>query len=213
LTPGEDCLQLNVWTPGLKDNRKRLVMVFYHGGGFSTGFDNALASYDGESLARHDVVVVTCNHRLNLFGYLNLPEVGGVKYTANAGLLDQLAVLQWVKDNITQFGGDPGNVTIFGQSGGGGKVLCMMAMPSAKGLFHRVINQSGPFLQFESRDTARAMTEEMMHQLGLARGDVDKLQDMPVDRLVGASAEMIKKLGAAAPVFRRQYGLAAGGRR
>ena len=208
LTPGEDCLQLNVWTPGLKDNRKRPVMVFYHGGGFSTGFDNALASYDGESLARHDVVVVTCNHRLNLFGYLNLPEVGGTKYVANPGLLDLVAVLQWVKDNITQFGGDPGNVTIFGQSGGGGKVLCLMAMPSAKGLFHRVINQSGPFLQFESRDTARAMTEEVMRQLGLARGDVDKLQDMPVDRLVGAGAEMIKKLGAAAPVFRRQYGLA-----
>ena len=208
LTPGEDCLQLNVWTPGLKDNRKRPVMVFYHGGGFSTGFDNALASYDGESLARHDVVVVTCNHRLNLFGYLNLTEVGGAKYAANPGLLDLVAVLQWVKDNITQFGGDPGNVTIFGQSGGGGKVLCLMAMPSAKGLFHRVINQSGPFLQFESRDTARAMTEEVMHQLGLARGDVDKLQDVPVDRLVGASAEMIKKLGAAAPVFRRQYGLA-----
>jgi para-nitrobenzyl esterase len=131
LTPGEDCLQLNVWTPGLKDNRKRPVMVFYHGGGFSTGFDNALASYDGESLARHDVVVVTCNHRLNLFGYLNLPEVGGSKYTANAGLLDLVAVLQWVKDNIAQFGGDPGNVAIFGQSGGGGKVLCLMAMPSA----------------------------------------------------------------------------------
>jgi para-nitrobenzyl esterase len=208
LTPGEDCLQLNVWTPSLKDNRKRPVMVFYHGGGFSTGFDNALASYDGESLARHDVVVVTCNHRLNLFGYLNLPEVGGTKYTANAGLLDQVAVLQWVKDNITQFGGDPGNVTIFGQSGGGGKVLCMMAMPSAVGLFHRVINQSGPFLQFESRDTARAMTEETMHQLGLGRGDVDKLQDMPVDRLVGAAAEMIKKLGAPSPVFRRTYGVA-----
>jgi para-nitrobenzyl esterase len=208
LTPGEDCLQLNVWTPGVKDNRKRPVMVFYHGGGFSTGFDNALASYDGESLARHDVVVVTCNHRLNLFGYLNLPEVGGSKYTANSGLLDLVAVLHWVKNNIGQFGGDPGNVTIFGQSGGGGKVLCLMAMPSAKGLFHRVINQSGPFLQFESRDTARAMTEEVMRQLGLARGDVDKLQDMPVDRLVGAGAEMIKKLGAAAPVFRRQYGLA-----
>jgi para-nitrobenzyl esterase len=208
MTPGEDCLQLNVWTPGLKDNRKRPVMVFYHGGGFSGGSDQDLASYDGESLARHDVVVVTCNHRLNLFGYLNLPEAGGTKYVANPGLLDLVAVLQWVKDNITQFGGDPGNVTIFGQSGGGGKVLCLMAMPSARGLFHRVINQSGPFLQFESRDTARAMTEEVMHQLGLGRGDVDKLQDMPVDRLVGAAAEMIKKLGAAAPVFRRQFGVA-----
>jgi para-nitrobenzyl esterase len=208
MTPGEDCLQLNVWTPGLKDNRKRPVMVFYHGGGFSGGSDQDLASYDGESLARHDVVVVTCNHRLNLFGYLNLTEVGGTKYTANPGLLDQVAVLQWVKDNIAQFGGDAGNVTIFGQSGGGGKVLCLMAMPSAKGLFHRVINQSGPFLQFESRDTARAMTEEVMRQLGLGRGDVDKLQGMPVDRLVGAAAEMITKLGAPSPVFRRTYGVA-----
>ena len=207
MTPGEDCLQLNVWTPGLKDNRKRPVMVFYHGGGFSGGSDQDLASYDGESLARHDVVVVTCNHRLNLFGYLNLAEVGGSKYTPNVGLLDLVAVLQWVKDNIAQFGGDPGNVTIFGQSGGGGKVLALMAMPAAKGLFHRVINQSGPFLKFESRDTARAMTEEVLRQLGLGRGDVDKLQDMPVDRLVGAAAEMIKKLGAAAPVFRRQFGL------
>jgi para-nitrobenzyl esterase len=208
LTPGEDCLQLNVWTPGLKDNRKRPVMVFYHGGGFSGGFDQDLASYDGENLARNDVVVVTCNHRLNLFGYLNLTEVGGTKYTANVGLLDLVAVLQWVKDNIAQFGGDPGNVTIFGQSGGGGKVACLMAMPLAKGLFHRAIIQSGPFLQFESRETARAMVEEVMRQLGLTRGDVDKLQQMPVDRLVGAAAEMIKKLGAETPVFRRQFGLA-----
>jgi para-nitrobenzyl esterase len=207
LTPGEDCLQLNVWTPGLKDNCKRPVMVFYHGGGFATGFDQDLASYDGENLARNDVVVVTCNHRLNLFGYLNLTEVGGEKYSANAGLLDLVAVLQWVKDNIVQFGGDPGNVTIFGQSGGGGKVACLMAMPLAKGLFHRAIIQSGPFLKFESRDTARAMVEEVMHRLGLARGDVDKLQDMPVDRLVGAAAEMINKLSAPPAVFHRSYGL------
>jgi para-nitrobenzyl esterase len=207
LTPGEDCLQLNVWTPGLKDNRKRPVMVFYHGGGFSGGFDQDLASYDGENLARSDVVVVTCNHRLNLFGYLNLTEVGGTKYTANVGLLDLAAVLQWVKDNIAQFGGDPGNVTIFGQSGGGGKVACLMAMPLAKGLFHRAIIQSGPFLKFESRETARAMVEEVMRQLGLARDNVDKLQDMPVDRLVGAAAEMISKLTTPSPVFHRSYGL------
>ena len=207
LTPGEDCLQLNVWTPGLKDDRKRPVMVFYHGGGFATGFDQDLASYDGDNLARNDVVVVTCNHRLNLFGYLDLTEVGGAKYTANAGLLDLVAVLQWVKDNIAQFGGDPGNVTIFGQSGGGGKVACLMAMPLAEGLFHRAIIQSGPFLKFESRDTARAMAQEVMRKLGLARGDVDKLQDMPVDRLVGAAAEMINKLTTPASVFHRSYGI------
>jgi len=206
-TPGEDCLRLNVWTPSIKAGGMRPVMVFYHGGGFSGGSDQDLASYDGENLARNDVVVVTCNHRLNLFGYLNLTEVGGAKYTANPGLLDLVAVLQWVKDNITQFGGNSGNVTIFGQSGGGGKVACLMAMPAARGLFHRAIIQSGPFLQFESRETSRAMVEEVLRQLGLARGDVDKLQDMPVDRLVGAAAEMMKKLVAPSPVFRRSYGL------
>lgn len=208
LNPGEDCLQLNVWTPAIAGSGRRPVMVYYHGGGFSTLSANATAAFDGENLARHDVVVVTCNHRLNLFGFLNLAEVGGTQYTANAGLLDQVAVLQWVKENIAQFGGDPQNVTIFGQSGGGGKVACLMAMPAAKGLFHKALIQSGPFLQFETRDTSRAMTEEVMRQLGLAPRDVDQLRDISVDRLVGAAAEMIKKLGAAAPAFRREYGKA-----
>ncbi len=117
-------------------------------------------------------------------------------------------MLQWVKDNIAKFGGDPGNVTIFGQSGGGGKVACLMAMPLAKGMFHRAIIQSGRFLQFaELRETARAMVEEVMRQLGLARGDVGKLQEIPVDRLVGAAAEMISKLSAPSPVFHRSCGL------
>jgi para-nitrobenzyl esterase len=206
LTPGEDCLQLNVWTPGLKDNRKRPVMVFYHGGGFESGFDGDLASYDGENLARNDVVVVTNNHRLNLFGYLNLVEAGSSRATANAGLLDLVAVLQWVKDNIAQFGGDPGNVTIFGQSGGGGKVLCLMAMPSAQGLFHRAIVQSGPYLQFQTRAASREITEEVLRQLGVARADADSLQHMPVDRLAGAGAEAMKKLVPPRPVFRRSFG-------
>jgi para-nitrobenzyl esterase len=181
-------------------------MVFYHGGGFESGFDGDLASYDGENLARNDVVVVTNNHRLNLFGYLNLVEAGGDRFIANAGLLDLVAVLQWVKDNIARFGGDPGNVTIFGQSGGGGKVLCLMAMPAAQGLFHRAIVQSGPYLKGQTREKSREITEEVLRQLGVGRADVASLQHMPVDRLVGAGAEAMKKLVPPRTVFRRSYG-------
>jgi para-nitrobenzyl esterase len=205
-TPGEDCLRLNIWTPDIKNGR-RPVMVFFHGGGFEGGSDQDLGSYDGESLARNDVVVVTCNHRLNLFGYLNLREVGGGRYTANAGLLDLVAVLKWVKDNIAGFGGDPGNVTIFGQSGGGGKVACLMAMPSAKGLFHRAIIQSGPYLRVQSRETSREITEEVLRQSGLSPRDVDQLQHLSVDKLVGAAAEAMKKLTPQRPVLGRTYGL------
>ena len=142
---------MNVWTPEI--NRvgiKRPVMVYMHGGGFSAGSGHDLLSYDGESLARnHDAVVVTHNHRLNVYGYLNLGHLGGEEYAEappTLACLTIVAVLEWVRDNIKTFGGDPGNVTIFGQSGGGGKVLALMAMPSAKGLFHRAIVQSGPFL-------------------------------------------------------------------
>ena len=123
---GEDCLRLNVWSPGPNTSgRKRPVMVFMHGGGYTGGSGNDLLSYDGENLARHhDVVVVTHNHRLNVFGFLNLAEVGGERFanSGNVGMLDNVAVLEWVRDNIANFGGDPGNVMIFGQSGGGGKV-------------------------------------------------------------------------------------------
>src|SRR5438552_12119574 len=147
--PGEDCLRLNLWTPEINASHKRPVMVYMHGGGFSAGSGHDLLSYDGESLARnHDVVVVTHNHRLNVYGYLNLANLGGGEYasSANVGMLDLVAVLEWVSDNVATFGGDPGSVTIFGQSGGGGKVVALMAMPAAKGLFHRAIVQSGPFL-------------------------------------------------------------------
>ncbi len=140
--PGEDCLRLNLWTPEINSSHKRPVMVYMHGGGFAGGSGHDLLSYDGESLARnHDAVVVTHNHRLNVYGYLNLEHLGGERYAsaANVGMLDLVAVLEWVRDNIKTFGGDPDCVTIFGQSGGGGKVLALMAMPAAKGLFHRAI--------------------------------------------------------------------------
>ena len=150
-----------MWTPEVDGGSNRPVMVWMHGGGFSGGSGHDLLSYDGENLARrHDVVVVTHNHRLNAFGYLNLRELGGEKYqrSANVGLLDLVAVLEWVRDNIARFGGDPKNGTIFGQSGGGGKVGCLMAMPAARGLFHRAIVQSGSMLHAGTpEDTGRPL--------------------------------------------------------
>jgi len=145
----EDCLFLNVWTPQLGGAKKRPVMVWLHGGGFNYG-SGSWPSYDGHNLAsRHDVVVVGVNHRLNAYGYLYLGELGGDAFatSGNAGQLDLIAVLEWVRDNIAEFGGDPGNVTIFGQSGGGAKVSCLLAMPAAKNLFHRGIIESGPGLR------------------------------------------------------------------
>jgi para-nitrobenzyl esterase len=210
LVPGEDCLRLNVWTPEINGSGRRPVMVYMHGGGFEGGFDNDLLSYDGENLARNnDVVVVTHNHRLNVFGYLNLMEMGGAKYadSANVGLLDLVAVLQWVRDNISNFGGNPGNVTIFGQSGGGGKVISLMAMPSAKGLFHRAIVQSGPFLKALEPDYSAAVAAGVMQELGLPKSRVDELQAVPVDRLASASTEAMKRLKPVDPlVLRRQIG-------
>jgi len=210
LVPGEDCLRLNVWTPEINGFHGRPVMVFMHGGGFEGGFDMDLLAYDGENLARNnDVVVVTHNHRLNVFGYLNLREIGGERYanSANAGMLDLVRVLEWVRENISNFGGDPGNVTIFGQSGGGGKVITLMAMPSAKGLFHRAICQSGPFLKVLEPDYSAKVAAAIMQELGLSKSRVDELQKINVDRLSGASAEVMKRLNPPnALIFRHPMG-------
>ena len=131
--------------------------------------------------------MVTHNHRLNVYGYLNLQELGGEEYvsSANAGLLDIVAVLAWVRENITTFGGDPGCVTIFGQSGGGGKVLALMAIPAAKSLFHRAIVQSGPFLKFLSPDYSGRLAALVLAEVGLSKSRVRELQAIPVDRLSG----------------------------
>ena len=135
----EDCQNLNIWTPSIRDGRKRPVMVWLHGGGFSAGSSIEQLAYDGENLSRAgDVVVVSVNHRLNVLGYLNLSPFGE-KYqdSANAGNLDLIAALEWIRDNIEGFGGDPENVTLFGQSGGGVKVWSLLQMPEADGLFHK----------------------------------------------------------------------------
>jgi para-nitrobenzyl esterase len=195
--PGEDCLRVNVWTPEINGSHKRPVMVYMHGGGFSGGCDHDLLSYEGDSLARnHDVVVVNHNHRLNVYGYLNLEAIGGDEFasSANLGMLDIVAVLEWVRTHIASFGGDPGNVTIFGQSGGGGKVATLMAMPSAKGLFHRAIIQSGPFLRALSPDYSQHVAELLLDELGLSRSQVRELQRLPVDRISGAAVEAMKKM-------------------
>jgi para-nitrobenzyl esterase len=207
--PGEDCLRLNLWTPEINASRKRPVMVYMHGGGFSVGSGHDLLSYEGESLARnHDVVVVNHNHRLNVYGYLNLEGVGGEAFadSANAGMLDIVAVLEWIRDNIASFGGDPSNVTIFGQSGGGGKVIALMAMPAARGLFHRAIVQSGPFLKALSLDYSQQVTESLLKELGLSRSQLSELQKIPADRLTAASVEALKKMSRPHPSLRDTFG-------
>lgn len=207
--PGEDCLRLNLWTPEINGSHKRPVMVYMHGGGFSSGSGHDLLSYDGESLARnHDVVVVTHNHRLNVYGYLNLQELGGEEYasSANVGLLDIVAALAWVRENIATFGGDRGCVTIFGQSGGGGKVLGLMAMPAANGLFHRAIVQSGPFLKSLSPDYSGRLAELVLAEVGLSQLRVRELQTIPADRLSGAAAEAMKKMPTYRSALHQVYG-------
>ncbi|MGC9946935.1 MAG: carboxylesterase family protein [Bryobacteraceae bacterium] len=206
--PGEDCLRVNIWTPGINDNRKRPVMVWLHGGGFSAGSGQELLSYDGENLARRgDVVVLSLNHRLNTFGFLNLAEFGGpYARSANVGMLDLVAALRWVRDNVSNFGGDPSRVMIFGQSGGGGKVGALMAMPSAKGLFHRAAIQSGSMLRVaESADTAK-LAAAVLQELSISKADVAQIQDVPVERLLGAALAAQHKLSpppSGPPDFRR----------
>jgi para-nitrobenzyl esterase len=172
----EDCLFLNVWTPGL-DSKKRPVMVWLHGGGFSSGSGGEHLT-DGGNLARKaNVVVVSLNHRLNVFGFLQLSDSWGPDYalSGQAGMLDIVLGLEWVRDNIVRFGGNPRNVTIFGESGGGRKVAMLMAMPPAKGLFHKAIIQSGSGLDAPSRAEAVDLGRELLKKLGIAEGDVQAL--------------------------------------
>lgn len=184
----ENCLVLNVWTPGLTDNRKRPVMVWIHGGGFAVGSGDSPA-YDGSRLAaKGDVVVVTVNHRLNLFGYLYLGELAGSDFThsPNAGQLDLVAALHWVRDNITEFGGDPGNVMIFGESGGGSKVSALLAMPSAKGLFHRAALQSGFGVTVQSREAGTKVAMDLLSALDLPPDRLQELRNISAERLLKA---------------------------
>jgi para-nitrobenzyl esterase len=194
--PSEDCLRVNVWTPGLGAGRRRPVLVWIHGGGYSSGSSNELRMYDGESLSRRgDAVVVSLNHRLGVLGYLNLAEYGDRWASAgNAGMLDIVAALGWVKDNIANFGGDPGSVLIFGQSGGGGKVGTLMGMPSARGLFQRASIQSGSNVRRPAQDRSGELAAAVLQELGLARGNIEKLQELPYERIVEAGVLAQRKM-------------------
>ena len=180
----EDCLVLNVWTPAVNDGRKRPVMVYFHGGGYSTGSAGS-PTQDGARLAAlYDVVVVAPNHRLGLLGFLWLGDLLGADYatSGNQSMFDMIASLQWVRDNIAAFGGDPGNVTIFGESGGGAKVGTLMGMPAAKGLFHKAGIQSGAQLRRMTRATAAETAQRLMRALDLS--DARRLHEVPVETLL-----------------------------
>jgi para-nitrobenzyl esterase len=193
---GEDCLVLNVWTPGIHDGRKRPVMLWCHGGGFSTGSGSSPGT-DGTNLARRgDVVVVTINHRLNVLGFTCLAEAGGSDFaqSGDVGMLDIVHALKWVRANIAQFGGDPDTVTVFGQSGGGRKVGTLLAMPSAKGLFHRAIIESGPTIKLVEREQAARVAGELMSKLGLNKSQARELQNLPVDRIMTAYFATVRSM-------------------
>lgn len=196
----ENCLRLNIWSKNVGKKEKLPVMVWLHGGGYAAGSGQELPSYDGTSLAATgEVVVVTLNHRLNVLGFLDLSAYGD-KYSqsGNAGLLDLVAALRWVKENIGIFGGDSGNVTIFGQSGGGGKVSTLLATPAAKGLYHKAIVQSGSMVRTMTSAYSRKIGEATVAELGIASKDIDKIQTVPYEKLLAAGEKAVAKIRAEA---------------
>ena len=204
--PGGDnmdnnCQNLNIWTPGIQDEGKRPVMVWLHGGGFSTGSSIEQTYYDGENLSKKgDVVVVSVNHRLNVLGHLNLSQYGDqYKNSANVGMTDIIDALQWIQDNIEEFGGDPDNVTVFGESGGGAKVLALMTSPYAKGLFHKGIVESGATetmgVIFTPEDASERVTELTLEKLGVTPDRIDELQNVSYEELTAASNEALAQAG------------------
>ena len=180
----EDCQYLNIWTQGTDEKRNRPVLVWLHGGGFSTGSGMEHFAYDGENMSRFgDVVVVTLNHRLNVLGFLDLSSYGEeYRYSANVGMADILEALRWVKRNIRSFGGDPDNVTVFGQSGGGGKVAALLQMPAAAGLFHRAVIQSGIIREHAGGRQEEELAEILLHELGIPQKRAEELEKVPYYR-------------------------------
>ena len=206
----KELFSLNVWTPGISDEKKRPVMLWLHGGGFHVGSSSDPMT-DGKALAQKgDVVIVSVNHRLNILGFLDLSGANP-KYaqSANVGMLDVVKALEWVKNNIENFGGDPSNVTIFGESGGGGKVGTLMCMPSAKGLFHKAIIQSGTLVNVMTKEKSQALGLAVLKNLGLTSNDVEKFDTISYQDLVKAGNEAIVSInGPRIPGSPKMFGFA-----
>lgn len=203
----EDCLYLNVWTSGLSGS-KRPVLFWCHGGGFFTGSGSSPWT-DGGNLCRlDDVVIVSFNHRLGALGYLHLEDIAGrdLEGAGTAGVRDIVAALEWVRENIGRFGGDPDNVTIFGESGGGAKVAVLMALPAAKGLFHKAIIQSGPALQMATREDGTRTARQFLVELGLGDKDTAALRMVPVERILAAQNAVQASVRGASIADRRRLG-------
>lgn len=203
----EDCLRLNVWTPAI-DSSKRPVIVWLHGGGFTNGNAIEQDGYHGENISRlGNVVFVSINHRLGPFGYSHLKAAGGHPHSGNVGNLDMVAALEWVKNNIANFGGDAGNVTIIGQSGGGAKVTTLMNMPSAKGLFHKAVALSGTSLGGVNKEYAEKLGVKVMEEAGLNVGEIEKLQQIPWRQYIDITSRAVEKMNEEA----KKMGIARGG--
>jgi len=209
-TMSEDCLVLNVWTPAVGDGGKRPVMMWIHGGGYNEGTGGQTYT-DGAAVSkRGNVVMVTINHRLNVVGYLHLADIAGEAYAGSgvAGMLDLVLALEWIQDNIEAFGGDPGKVMIFGESGGGAKVSTLLAMPSAKGLFNRAVIESGAALRCVEPKIATATAERILAELNIKANEIDKLQQLPIQQVLDAmTAVSARERGALrlAPVVDGHY--------
>lgn len=212
----ENCLCLNIWTQGIADGKRRPVIVWLHGGGFSRGNGIEQDGYNGENIARYgDVVYCSINHRLGVFGFTDLSAFGEkYKDSGNAGLLDMVAALQWIHDNIANFGGDPDNVTIIGQSGGGAKVCLLSTMPEARGLIHKGVSLSGSAIRANHSKYSRLLGEYIMKEARLSALEVDKLQEMPwkdyMELAYRAAARMEKEEGGSGMV-RGSFGPIADG--
>ncbi|MGQ9621218.1 MAG: carboxylesterase family protein [Bacteroidales bacterium] len=214
----EDCLRLNVFTPAINDGKKRPVLVWLHGGGFTNGNGIEQDGYNGENFSRKgDVVFVSVNHRLGPLGFSNFASVGDENYadSGNVGMLDLVAALEWVRDNIENFGGDPANVTIMGQSGGGAKVTTLTAMPAAKGFFHKAVVLSGAGLKTGEKDYAEKLGEYILKEAGLKPQEISKLHEMPWMEYYQLANRAASKLAAesasAAPGIRRGFNPCADG--
>jgi para-nitrobenzyl esterase len=192
--PSENCQSLNIWTQGINDAKKRPVIVWIHGGGYAYGSSHELPFYDGENLSKKgDLVVVSVNHRLNILGFLDLSAYGEeYAHSANVGLLDLVASLEWIRENISQFGGDPDNITLFGQSGGGAKITALLNSPVASGSFHKAIVQSGSYAKsYLDSETAQKMSAELLNELELKAEEVDELQKLSYYDLITAGNKAV----------------------